>query len=99
MKLYGLIGFPLQHSFSAKFFNEKFQQEGIDAAYLNFEIEHISDLHRILVSNPHLRGQNVTVPHKETVIPYLDDISDEAREIGAVNVIKIDRSFGDTNDY
>lgn len=99
MKLYGLIGFPLQHSFSAKFFNKKFQQEGIDATYLNFEIEHIHELRRILVFNPHLRGLNVTIPHKEAVIDFLDDVSPSAKKIGAVNVIKIERGYGDTYGY
>ncbi len=99
MKMYGLIGYPLQHSFSSKFFNVKFQQEGIDAEYVNFEIEHIHELRNTLVFNPHLKGLNVTIPHKEAVIPYLDDISPEAREIGAVNTIKIERSFGNTYGY
>jgi shikimate dehydrogenase len=99
MKMYGLIGYPLQHSFSSKFFNEKFQQEGIDAEYVNFEIEHIHELRNTLVFNPHLKGLNVTIPHKEAVIPFLDDISPEAREIGAVNTIKIERSFGNTYGY
>lgn len=99
MKLYGLIGFPLQHSFSAKFFNKKFQQEGIDATYLNFEIEHIHELRRILVFNPHLRGLNVTIPHKEAVIDFLDDVSPSTKKIGAVNVIKIERGYGDTYGY
>lgn len=99
MKMYGLIGFPLQHSFSSKFFNEKFLQEGIDAEYVNFEIEHIHELRNTLVFNPHLKGLNVTIPHKEAVIPFLDDISAEAREIGAVNTIKIERSFGNMYGY
>lgn len=99
MKVYGLIGYPLQHSFSSRFFNEKFQHENIDAEYLNFELEHIFDLRRVLVFNPHLKGLNVTIPYKETVIDFLDDISPIAREIGAVNVIKIDRSFGNTYGY
>ena len=99
MKLYGLIGYPLQHSFSAKFFNEKFSRENIDAEYLNFEIEHIFELRKILVFNPHLKGLNVTIPHKEAVIAFLDEISPVAKEIGAVNVIKIERGFGDTYGY
>lgn len=98
-KIYGLIGYPLQHSFSWKFFNEKFQQEGLNAEYLNFEIEDISELRRILVFNPHLKGLNVTIPYKEDVIAFLDDISPEAKRIGAVNVIKIERSFGNTYGY
>ena len=99
MKEYGLIGFPLQHSFSAKFFNEKFRHEKIDATYLNFEIEHITDLRRILVFNPHLRGLNVTIPHKQSVIDFLDEVSPSAEKIGAVNVIKIERGYGDTYGY
>ncbi|NLA62360.1 MAG: shikimate dehydrogenase [Bacteroidales bacterium] len=99
MKVYGLIGFPLQHSFSAKFFKKKFQEEGIDATYLNFEIEHIHDLRRIVVFNPHLRGLNVTIPHKEAVIAFLDQVSPTAKKIGAVNVIKIERGYGDTYGY
>ncbi|NLZ94929.1 MAG: shikimate dehydrogenase [Bacteroidales bacterium] len=99
MKIYGLIGFPLAHSFSAKFFNEKFQKEGINAEYLNFEIEHIFDLRRVLLFNPHLKGLNVTIPHKEAVIEFLDDISPIAKKIGAVNVIKIERGYRDTYGY
>ena len=99
METYGLIGFPLKHSFSSKFFNEKFKEESIDAEYLNFEIEHIFDLRKILVFNPHLKGLNVTIPYKEAVITFLDDISPVAKEIGAVNVIKIERGFGDTYGY
>ena len=99
MKIYGKIGYPLQHSFSSKFFNQKFQQEGIDAEYVNFEIAHIFDLRRVLVFNPHLKGLNVTIPYKEAVIAFLDDISPMAQEIGAVNTIKIERSFGNTYGY
>lgn len=99
MKMYGLIGYPLQHSFSSKYFNKKFQQEGVDAAYLNFEIEDLSELRRILVFNPHLKGLNVTIPYKEDVIAFLDNISPEAKRIGAVNVINIERSFGNTYGY
>lgn len=99
MKMYGLIGFPLQHSFSSKFFNQKFQQEGLDAEYVNFEIKHIVELRNTLVFNPHLKGLNVTIPYKEAVIPFLDEISPEAQEIGAVNTIKIERSFGNMYGY
>lgn len=99
MKMYGLIGYPLRHSFSSNFFNEKFQKEEIDAEYVNFEIEHIIDLRKILVFNPRLRGLNVTIPYKESVITFLDDISPEAREIGAVNVIKVERKSKNSNAY
>ena len=99
MKTYGLIGFPLEHSFSAKFFNEKFKDENIDAEYLNFEIEHIFDLRKVLVFNPQLKGLNVTIPYKEAVLTFLDDLSPVARKIGAVNVIKIERSPNNPNNY
>ena len=86
---FGLIGFPLGHSFSKGFFTEKFAREGIDAQYLNFEIPDATMLLDVLRENPELRGLNVTLPHKQAVIPLLDELSDEAREIGAVNVMRI----------
>ena len=86
---FGLIGFPLGHSFSKGFFTEKFAREGIDAEYVNFEIPDASMLLDVICDNPELRGLNVTLPHKQAVIPLLDELSDEAREIGAVNVIRI----------
>ena len=89
MDKYGLIGFPLGHSFSRGFFTEKFAREGIDAEYVNFEIPDASMLLDVIRDNPELRGLNVTLPHKQAVIPLLDELSDEAREIGAVNVIRI----------
>ena len=89
MEKYGLIGYPLGHSFSISYFNQKFQDEGIDAVYENFEIPTIDALPEILDSNPNLRGLNVTIPYKEKVIPFLDSVSPEARAIGAVNVIRI----------
>lgn len=89
MDKYGLIGYPLGHSFSISFFNEKFQNEGIDATYENFEIPSIEVFPEILDSNPNLCGLNVTIPYKEKVIGLLDSLSKEAQEIGAVNVIKV----------
>lgn len=89
MDKYGIIGFPLGHSFSRGFFTEKFAHEGIDAQYLNFEIPDVTMLKDVLRDNPELRGLNVTLPHKQAVIPLLDELSDEAREIGAVNVIRV----------
>ncbi len=89
MDKYGLIGYPLGHSFSISFFNEKFQNEGIDATYENFEIPTIEGFPEILDSNPNLCGLNVTIPYKEKVIGLLDSLSKEAQEIGAVNVIKV----------
>ena len=92
MDKYGIIGFPLGHSFSRGYFTEKFAREGIDAQYLNFEIPDATMLRDVLRDNPELRGLNVTLPHKQAVIPLLDELSDEAREIGAVNVIKVEFS-------
>ena len=89
MDKYGLIGYPLGHSFSVNYFNQKFVDEGIDATYENFEIPTIDILTEILDTNPNLRGLNVTIPYKEKVIPYLDQISPEAQAIGAVNVIRV----------
>ena len=89
MDKYGLIGYPLGHSFSISYFNEKFQNEGIDAVYENYEIPDIDNLPEILDSNPELRGLNVTIPYKQQVIKYLDALSPEAQAIGAVNVIKV----------
>jgi len=89
MKLYGLIGFPLGHSFSAKFFSQKFSREGIDAEYRNFELPDIGDFMELLAEYPELQGLNVTIPYKELIIPYLTSLSPQARAIGAVNVIRI----------
>ncbi len=89
MEKYGLIGYPLTHSFSLGYFNEKFQNEGIDAEYVNFEIPQIEMLPEILASNPDLMGFNVTIPYKQRVISYLDHVSPEARAIGAVNVVSV----------
>lgn len=89
MDKYGIIGNPLGHSFSKGFFTEKFAREGIDAEYLNFQIPEIGKLTEVLQENPELRGINVTLPYKTEVIPFLDELSNEAREIGAVNVVQI----------
>lgn len=97
MQKYGLIGFPLGHSFSKTYFNQKFEAEKIDAEYLNFEIPSIKDFKSVLRENSDLRGLNVTIPYKEQVIPYLDDLDEDARQIGAVNVIKFTKGlFGKT---
>ena len=96
MDTYGLLGYPLGHSFSRKFFTEKFSNEGIDAEYLNFEIPDASQLRNIVSRYPQLRGLNVTIPHKQAVISQLDALSPQAREIGAVNVIKVDRNTDGT---
>lgn len=96
MDIYGLIGYPLGHSFSISYFNQKFADEGIDAKYENFEIPSIELLTEVLDSNPNLRGLNVTIPYKQKVISYLDSLSPEARAIGAVNVIRVSHNGKET---
>lgn len=99
MTEYGLIGYPLGHSFSRAFFNNKFADEGIDAEYLNFEIPSAEMLLQVIEDHPSLRGLNVTLPHKQAVIPLLDELSDEARAIGAVNVIRITRDTSSSRPH
>ncbi|MBP6065592.1 shikimate dehydrogenase [Bacteroides sp.] len=94
MQMYGLIGYPLKHSFSIGYFNEKFRSEHIDAEYVNFEIADINLFKAIVNDHPNLCGLNVTIPYKEQVIPYLDSLDPDAAKIGAVNVIKIIRQKG-----
>jgi shikimate dehydrogenase len=90
MKYYGLIGYPLTHSFSKKFFTEKFKTEHIaDHVYDLYELKNLSDFPELLRANPKLCGLNVTVPHKIGVQRYMDWISPEAKEVGAVNCIRI----------
>ena len=91
MKLYGIIGYPLAQSASPSFFNKKFEDEGIDARYIPFEIESTDELPRIIEQHPNLCGFNVTIPHKVQVMQYLGSISDEAKAINAVNVVKVTR--------
>lgn len=91
MQKYGLIGYPLKHSFSIGYFNEKFKAENIDAEYVNFEIPSINDFMEVIEENPNLRGLNVTIPYKEQVIPFLSELDKDTAKIGAVNVIKIIR--------
>lgn len=93
--IYGLIGFPLGHSFSQDFFNKKFNDENINAVYKNFELSSIKDFSNIINNYPELQGLNVTIPYKSEIIPYLDELDYEARRIGAVNVIKFIRTDGD----
>ena len=90
-RAFGLLGYPLGHSFSARFFAEKFEREHICAVYSNFEESDAAKLRSIVEQHPDLEGLNVTIPHKGAVIPMLDDISSDAAEMGAVNVIKIVR--------
>lgn len=90
-KLYGLLGYPLVHSFSQNYFNQKFKSENIDAEYINFEIPDVGMLMEVVAENENLNGLNVTIPYKEQVIPFLDEIDPAASEVGAVNVIKFIR--------
>ncbi len=90
MKQYGLIGYPLSHSFSKKYFTDKFERELIpESEYEIFPLESIKDLVDLLNNNPHLCGLNVTVPHKISVMKYLDWIEPDAKSAGAVNCIRI----------
>lgn len=102
MTRYGLIGFPLTHSFSQRYFNEKFIREGItDSQYDLFELADVTMLPALL-QTPDLRGLNVTIPHKQAVLPYLDRLDASARNVGAVNVIRIERDSSRTgfnSDY
>ena len=92
--LYGIIGYPLGHSCSPQYFNQKFQAEGINARYLSFEMQEITELPDLLDRYPELCGFNVTIPHKQNILPFLDAISDEAQAIGAVNCVKVDHRNG-----
>lgn len=103
MKKFGLIGYPLTHSFSKRYFTEKFQDEKHrDCEYENFEIRSIEDLPALISTYPDLLGFNVTIPYKESIIPYLDDLDHVAKRVGAVNVVKIlkdQRKIGFNSDY
>jgi shikimate dehydrogenase len=90
MRKFGLIGYPLTHSFSKKYFTSKFEKEGIqDCQYDLYEIPDISQFPQILTENPELEGINVTIPYKEKVIPFLDEMDPACQKIGAVNCIQI----------
>lgn len=101
-ELYGLIGKKLSHSFSKSYFTEKFKKEGLaDSSYQLFELENIGQLDELIASYPDLKGLNVTIPYKEVVLPFLHKTDKTAQEIGAVNVIKVDkgRLYGYNSDY
>jgi shikimate dehydrogenase len=91
MKTYGLIGYPLGHSFSRGYFTDYFSREGIDAEYKNFELPSIEALAEVLQTEHTLQGFNVTIPYKQQVFTYLNELDDAARAIGAVNVVKVIR--------
>lgn len=89
-KQYGIIGNPLCHSLSPNFFNERFTQKNIRSEYLKFEIESIAEFPNIIKEHPMLVGLNVTIPYKQAVIPYLDELDEHAKAMGAVNVVKVE---------
>jgi shikimate dehydrogenase len=93
MRLFGLIGYPLSHSFSAKYFKEKFATEGIpNAEYRLFPLENISEITSLIELQPDLQGFNITIPYKVAILPYLNQISEDAKSVGAVNCVKIERN-------
>ncbi|WP_375580047.1 shikimate dehydrogenase [Marivirga tractuosa] len=100
MKTYGLIGYPLEHSFSGKYFTEKFEKENIqNCEYRLFPLENIQEFEEL--KNKNIAGLNVTIPYKEKVITYLDELDEHAEAIGAVNVIQFrnGKAKGYNSDY
>ncbi len=95
MKLFGLIGYPLKNSFSKDFFRNKFEENEYDYKYENFPLEEISEIKNLIATHDNLAGLNVTIPFKESVMAFLDEIDPVAKEIGAVNCIKIIRNNGE----
>ena len=90
MKTYGTIGFPLTHSFSKQYFTEKIEREGIpDSAYYSFPLKSIDEFPEFLKNNPSIKGLAVTIPYKEKVLQYVTHLSDEVKQIGAANCIKV----------
>jgi len=95
MRTFGLIGFPLSHSFSQKYFTEKFKREHItDCEFENFSIENISDFSDLIKSNSTIFGLSVTIPHKQSVMKFLDALDSKAWQVGAVNCIKVSENNG-----
>jgi shikimate dehydrogenase len=104
MNAYALIGYPLGHSFSKKYFTEKFEKMGLSETheYKLFELLDIQELPQLLKNEPNLKGLNVTIPHKQAVMPFLDSLDASAEKVGAVNVIKFmeeGRLIGYNSDY
>jgi shikimate dehydrogenase len=92
MRLFGLIGYPLSHSFSAKYFAKKFEAESIsDTDYQLFPLENISEVTSLIKLYPDLLGFNITIPYKVAILPFLDDITTSAKSVGAVNCVKVER--------
>ncbi len=93
MKQFGLIGYPLSHSFSKGYFSNKFSLENItDCNYENYPLENLSHFSNLLIENKNITGLNVTIPYKKEIIPFLDSLDQGAKTIGAVNTIKIERT-------
>lgn len=102
MPEFGLIGKNIDYSFSRAYFSEKFKQENLPYSYVNFDISEIDSFPNILSDNKNLKGLNVTIPYKEEVIPFLNNLDEVAKEIGAVNTIKIGKdgaTYGYNTDY
>ena len=89
MGKFGLIGKDIDYSFSRSYFSEKFEDEGLNHTYVNFDIDTINEFPKIISSTINLKGLNVTIPCKEAVVPYLDKLHKTAKKIGAVNTIKV----------
>ncbi|WNJ15960.1 shikimate dehydrogenase [Pontibacter sp. G13] len=100
MAHYGLIGETLKHSFSQKYFTKKFTDLGIQSHYSLFELPSIEEFPKLLADHPDLAGLNVTIPYKEDIIPFMDELSESAEHIGAVNTVKFDQGklIGDNTD-
>ena len=99
-KIYGLIGKNINYSFSKNFFNNKFENEKINAVYINFDIKKIEEFKTIVTEN-NISGLNITIPYKESIINQLDYVDPTAKEIGAVNTIKFQNNIlsGYNTDY
>lgn len=100
--LYGLIGYRLSHSFSKKYFSDKFEQEKIvNSSYELFELEDIQEFSEVVKQHPNIRGMNVTIPYKQQVMRYLDELDASAKQVGAVNTIKFvgNKRIGYNTDY
>lgn len=102
MKTFGLIGHPLSHSFSKAYFDNKFKKEHLDCRFTNFDIEKLDKLEEIIKQNSDLQGFTITHPYKKEIFQYLYSVYADAKEIGAVNVVKIDANgklHGFNTDY
>lgn len=102
MKTFGLIGHPLSHSFSKAYFDNKFKNEDLDCFFVNFDIERLDSIQDIIVQYPDLQGFTITHPYKKEIFRYLDTVDANAKEIGAVNVVKVEadkKLHGYNTDY